>query len=489
MVGRSTPLPKKAMVAVVLLNMTAGFQWNIIFPFIPFMVEELRETTEGTGLYVGILAASYHLGQFIASFIWPPLSDSLGRKKMLILGQVGLLVPFVFFGGAQTYAQALVARTFNGLLQQNFVLSQAMIADLTDSSNQALGASAMAFSWGAANVMAPVLGGLLARPAEKFPQVFGTEGFWTRFPYLLPPLVLLGWGIVAVVAGMAWLPPDKLSVAAAARKLCFKSGQQRYTAVQTDEDADGSESEHSRHSNDSCPRRYFSIVCGREYRLVIACRWLIPMTWVVYNEFFPLFAKVPTHQGGLGWEPTQIGVMLSVSGIVMLVFQPLAFPPLTRRLGAVRLHTRGCIGFTLCILCLPLISPLAEIGSESSWKLWLALVIQTTLLNCTGASVAGSASLLLINVAAANEQGRVQGVGGGLMFLAMMISPAVGGAIWTFSLANLSWPLFPVVPYAFVAAIGVVMTILSSRLPRELDTPRRERDAVVAAAVPTKPRP
>eukprot|EP01052_Picozoa_sp_SAG31_P027383 SAG31_NODE_2561_length_5481_cov_2.689335_2_plen_147_part_00 len=85
------------MLAVILLNMTAGFQWNIIFPFIPFMVEELRGTTVNTGAYVGVLAASYSAGQFLASFIWPPLSDSLGRKKMLILGQFGLLLPFVFF--------------------------------------------------------------------------------------------------------------------------------------------------------------------------------------------------------------------------------------------------------------------------------------------------------------------------------------------------------------------------------------------------------
>ena len=243
-----TPLPKKAMVAVVLLNMTAGFQWNIIFPFIPFMVEELRGTAQDTGLYVGILASSYHLGQFIASFIWPPLSDSLGRKKMLILGQVGLLVPFVFFGAARSYGAALAARTLNGLLQQNFVLSQAMIADLTDSSNQALGASAMAFSWGAANVIAPVLGGLLARPTESFPGVFGSaEGFWGRYPYLLPPLVLLFWGGIAMAAGAAWLPPDELSVAAAARRLCCPAAvrgrlpqrgrgrRQQYTAVQTEE--------------------------------------------------------------------------------------------------------------------------------------------------------------------------------------------------------------------------------------------------------------
>ena len=45
----TTPLPWKPLSAVVLINMTAGFQMNIIFPFVPFMVEELRQTTVDTG--------------------------------------------------------------------------------------------------------------------------------------------------------------------------------------------------------------------------------------------------------------------------------------------------------------------------------------------------------------------------------------------------------------------------------------------------------
>ena len=149
--------------------------------------------------------------------------------------------------------------------------------------------------------------------------------------------------------------------------------------------------------------RYFRIVCGREYRLVIACRWLIPMTWVVYNEYFPLLGKASVADGGLGWQPQQIGVMLSISGVVMLVFQPIVFPPLTKLLGAVRLHTLGSLGFTLSILTLPLIAPLAELGGSAkasaassssgsaaalpmNWPLWAALILQTCVLNCTASA-------------------------------------------------------------------------------------------------------
>ena len=110
------------------------------------------------------MAASYFAGQFLASFIWPPLSDNIGRKKVLLLGQLGLALPFVLFGAATSYWAAFTFRFLNGLLQQNWVVSNAMLADITDSSNQPVAISASAFSWGLANILAPIMGGLLARP-------------------------------------------------------------------------------------------------------------------------------------------------------------------------------------------------------------------------------------------------------------------------------------------------------------------------------------
>ena len=233
-----TPLPRGPLAAVVLINMTAGFQMNIIFPFVPFMVEELRQTTVDTGFYVGLLAASYFAGQFVASFIWPPLSDKLGRKKLLLLGQLGLTVPFVCFGSATNYWVALAFRFLNGLCQQNWVISNAMLADITDSTNQAQGMAAGAFSWGLANILAPMVGGLLARPTVTLPEHFDGEGLFGRLPYLLPTLVVCVWGWLAALVGLFWLPPDKITWAEAVAKATNCSSEEEYTALSTTDDTD-----------------------------------------------------------------------------------------------------------------------------------------------------------------------------------------------------------------------------------------------------------
>jgi MFS family permease len=82
----------------------------------------------------------------------------------------------VLFGSAQSYWPALTFRFLNGLCQQNWVISNAMMADITDSTNQALGMAAGAFAWGLANIIAPLMGGLLARPTLTLPEYFDEGG-------------------------------------------------------------------------------------------------------------------------------------------------------------------------------------------------------------------------------------------------------------------------------------------------------------------------
>jgi MFS family permease len=147
-----TPLPKKKITALVICSMTWGFQMNIIFPFMPFMVDWMRGTSVDSGFYVGIMASAYFWGQFVASFIWPPLSDKIGRKKSLIWGQFALTIPFMCFALSRNYWWAVFWRFVNGVLQSNSPITKAYIADICDRTNSGAGMSVLAFAWGLSNV-------------------------------------------------------------------------------------------------------------------------------------------------------------------------------------------------------------------------------------------------------------------------------------------------------------------------------------------------
>ena len=95
------------------------------------MVEDLRGTVDDLGLYVGIAVSAYQSGAFLASFVWPPLSDRIGRKKVLVLGQLGLSLPFLWFGVSRTYWEMVAARFLNGLLHANSAVTKAACESAT----------------------------------------------------------------------------------------------------------------------------------------------------------------------------------------------------------------------------------------------------------------------------------------------------------------------------------------------------------------------
>lgn len=82
--------------------------------------------------------------------------------------------------------------------------------------------------------------------------------------------------------------------------------------------------------------------------------------WVTLNELMPLFCKLPLQRGGLGWDPKRIGLIISIAAVAQFVWQPIFFPPLTRRLGVINTHQIGSIAFTCCIFSMPLIGLLGR---------------------------------------------------------------------------------------------------------------------------------
>ncbi|XP_062100200.1 protein ZINC INDUCED FACILITATOR 1-like [Humulus lupulus] len=102
---------------------------------------------------------------------------------------------------------------------KNFL--QAYASEICRKEYQALGMSIISTAWGIALVIGPALGGFLAQPAEKFPDVFSKESLFGRFPYFLPCLFI---SIIALVITILcfWLPeklPEKLETVGAFQKL------------------------------------------------------------------------------------------------------------------------------------------------------------------------------------------------------------------------------------------------------------------------------
>ena len=53
------------------------------------------------------------------ALFWGRLSDRIGRRPVLLVGVVGIIVSAIAFGLSETFAAMIVARCINGLLNGN----------------------------------------------------------------------------------------------------------------------------------------------------------------------------------------------------------------------------------------------------------------------------------------------------------------------------------------------------------------------------------
>ncbi|KAL9655607.1 hypothetical protein ABK040_002270 [Willaertia magna] len=140
------------------------------------------------GLYVGILAGSICLSQFLSSWLLSRLSDHFGRKIFVLFGCIVNVIFLFLFSISKSYIYALMIRIIHGLLNANIPIYKTFIIDITNSKNQEYCFLIVGVLWSFSNIISPGLGGILTDPYDKFGPLFHFDLFKYN-PYLLPCLI------------------------------------------------------------------------------------------------------------------------------------------------------------------------------------------------------------------------------------------------------------------------------------------------------------
>ncbi len=182
-----TPLPKMRLLLVLVCFLAECLSMNILYPFIGDMVEDFHLSDDDTkvGLYVGLLSSSFIFCQFFSSYPLGLLSDRIGRRPVLLTGLIGNALFSALFGASKSYGMAMLWRCLNGLANGNFSVIRVYIREITDETNQAVAFSYMGLTWGLSSVLSPLIGGPLAKPANRW----NVASVFEDYPYLLPCLV------------------------------------------------------------------------------------------------------------------------------------------------------------------------------------------------------------------------------------------------------------------------------------------------------------
>jgi DHA1 family tetracycline resistance protein-like MFS transporter len=131
--------------------------FSILIPLLPYFVKHF-----GVGdVVVGLLFATFAATQFIGSPIWGNISDRFGRKKVLIVSQIGATLGWTMLAFSPSIGWVFVARTIEGLSGGNISVTQAYVADLVEPEKRGRAFSYIGATFSGGLIFGPAVGGFL----------------------------------------------------------------------------------------------------------------------------------------------------------------------------------------------------------------------------------------------------------------------------------------------------------------------------------------
>ncbi|MGR9171954.1 TCR/Tet family MFS transporter [Rhizobium sp. KDH_Rht_773_N] len=144
---------------------------GLIFPILPRLLQEVMRTPD-IAFAVGIMTALYAAMQFVFAPVLGALSDSIGRRPVLLLSLAGAAVNYAIMAFAPSLPLLLAGRAVAGLTSANMSVASAYITDISPEDQRARRFGLFNAMFGAGFIVGPVLGGLLG-------------DHWLRLPFIV----------------------------------------------------------------------------------------------------------------------------------------------------------------------------------------------------------------------------------------------------------------------------------------------------------------
>ncbi|KAF5022359.1 hypothetical protein F66182_5587 [Fusarium sp. NRRL 66182] len=525
------PFPTKQMfVLAACCRICEPIAFMSIFPYIYYMIQDFNITDDSSkiSVYAGMVTSAFTLAEFSTGVLWGRLSDKIGRKPVLLFGLLGTALSVLVFGFAPSLPVALFARALGGLLNGNIGVLQTTVAELvTVKEHQPRAYTIMPMVWCIGSIVGPMIGGALARPCISYPEIFARGTIWDRYPYLLPNLFSAATVFFGVIIGLLFLDEthaekkaqrdrgreigDYLASLFGGVAKCNGRGR----SPEKQALLDGKHHVHygtrpsSAHSDDEALPAYQSRensprlapqadtqslnearlepVLERKTKtftkpviMNIISYGILAFHTMTFDQLFPVFLSTkrpeqPVHDlpfrftDGFGLETKMIGVIMSVQGLYSLLSNYLIVPPVTRRLGSLRLFRILAFSYFALYLVTPYLVLLPD-------SMRMPAIYLLVIWKCTFSTMAYPSNAILLANSAPSKQvlGTINGIAASTASLCRALGPTLSGLLYSWGLqtgySGLAW--------WFSGLITIVGAYLSSQIteggPQEETMPPEE---------------
>lgn len=336
---------------------------GITVPVLPKLIIDFQMgDVARAATYVGLFATIWAAMQFIFAPIIGAVSDSVGRRPVILLSNLGLGLDYILMAVSPSLAWLFVGRVISGITSASYPTAGAYIADVTPASERAGKFGMLGAAFGLGFIVGPAVGGLLGSIDLRLP-------FW----------VAAGLSLANAAYGYFVLPE---SLPPERRRAFSLRAANILGAVRL--------------------LRSHPELLGMAAALFVMglAHESLPNTFVLYAD------------QRYGWDERQVGLVLALIGVASVVVSMLLVKPLVRQLG----ERRAALTGLLCGLAGFMWFALASTGN--------VFVFGIALLALMGVANPAFQALMSQRIDAM-EQGQLQGALGSIRAVTGMLGPII----------------------------------------------------------------
>jgi MFS transporter, DHA1 family, tetracycline resistance protein len=334
---------------------------GIIIPVLPKLIEQfMGGNTARAATIVGLFSTLFAAIQFFASPVLGALSDQYGRRKVVLLSNLGLAIDYVIMALAPTLLWLVVGRVLGGITSASSAAAGAYIADVTPEEKRAQTFGMLGAAFGLGFVLGPVVGGVLGEINLHYPFYAAAIMSFLNFIY--------GYFVLPES-----LKPENRSP--------FRwSNANPFASLQL-------------------------LASNRQLWSLSSAMMLSQLAHTVLPSIFVLYAGYR-----YGWNTRDVGILLGVMGLASVIAQGGLIRPIVKAVGE---RNSALLGLVMGA------AGLIWYGTAwQGWMVWFAIPLAAM----WGLFNASAQSIMSRNVSAM-DQGKMQGATTSIMALAKIIGP------------------------------------------------------------------
>lgn len=390
--------PRLAMVFIVLTLVIDAIGIGIMIPVLPDLIIELADVSvSSAAAWNGWLLAIFALMQFIFQPVLGSLSDTYGRRPVLLFSLLIVAIDFVLMGLAHAMWFLVLTRIIGGIATSTQSTATAFIADISKPEDKAANFGILGAAFGIGFILGPVLGGALL-------------GFGVRTPFF----AAAGLAALNLILGYFVLPEtvtDRI-------RRPFEW----------------------RRANPFGAFKNISKLPGIVPFLVLF--FIYEFAFIVYPTVWPYYTREQ-----FGWDGAMVGYSLGFFGIFMAISQGFLIRIIMPKLGEIKTFIMGvALNFIVFVI-------LAFITNG-------IIALLFTPLSALGAMAFPALQGLLSRMAGDDQQGELQGLIASIISVAMIIAPLILGTLFEWATLPENGIDLPGAPFILAAVLNFVCLVM-----------------------------